>query len=145
MLPMRPIGGENAMTKQSPHSTNSGSEAKVVELSRQNRLDVLRLTRHDQRPAHEAECLRVPIRRQVAVSQALEHSSLKSILLENPKLVDPQHRIALAPWRSWFASHLPLELVHADYRHDPSSYRNDDDECQSDQTDTVWIHYARLE
>ena len=124
---MRSIGGEDAMTKQSAHGTNPRTEAKVVELGRQNRLHVFRLTRHNQRPAHEAECLRVPICRQVALGQTLEHSSLKSILLESAKLVDSQHRIELAPLRSWLASHLPLELVHADQRHNPSSHRDDDD------------------
>ena len=62
MLPMRSIGGEDAMTKQSAHGTYPGPQAKVVEFGCQNRLDVLRLTRHDQRPAHKAEYLRVSLR-----------------------------------------------------------------------------------
>jgi hypothetical protein len=58
------------------------------------------------------ERLRVLLRRQVALTQAFEHFSVQSLLLEETDLVESQYRVELDPLRSWFASRLLFEPLN---------------------------------
>jgi hypothetical protein len=141
---MRTIRSEDTIAKKPAHGTLSGPKTKVAEFCRQNCLDILRLTRHDQGLTHELERLRVLLRRQVALTQAFEHFSVKSLLFEETELVESQYGVELAPLRSWFASHLPFEPLHLDKRDDQSSKPDHDDKRQSHQSNTIWIHLVLL-
>jgi hypothetical protein len=88
MLPVRAVSREDAMAEEPAHGAHPRPETKVVELCRQHCLDVLGLANHDQRPSHQAQRLRVLLRRQVALAQALEHFSVGGVLLEETELVE---------------------------------------------------------